>query len=80
MVLTSLRKMPLLSGDRVEEQGISGQRLAAILRTKAEENYAAFAHRDLDQRSFSFDAIGAEQPSGKQGILVQRVPSDDLDV
>ena len=48
------------SGDCIEEQRIGCQRLPTILWPKAEEDDAAFAHADFDQRGFAFDAISAE--------------------
>ena len=46
--------------DCIEKQRIGCPRLTAVLRAKAEENDAAFAHADFDQRGFAFDAIAAE--------------------
>src|SRR5713226_1806836 len=62
---------------RIKEQRIGRQRLAAILRAKAKENDAAFAHSDFDQGGFAFDTIASEQPAGKQRVFVFRIPGDD---
>src|SRR6266542_2733281 len=68
----------LVSSNCVEEERISRQRLAAILRAKAEENDAAFAQTHFDQGGFAFDAIAAKQPTGQQRILVFGIRGDDL--
>ena len=78
MARTRRRVHDLLSADRIEEQRISRQRLAAVLRAKAEENDAAFADAYFDQRRFAFDAIAAQQPTGKKRIFILWIPSDDL--
>ena len=54
------RSLHLLERDRVEEQRIGRQRLAAVLWSKAEENDAAFADANFNQRGFAFDPIAAE--------------------
>src|ERR1044071_7728152 len=69
----------LTAADRIKEERISSHRLATILRPKTEENYAAFAQAELDQRRLAFDEISAEEPAGQQRILVTRIPGDDLD-
>lgn len=55
--------LPLSYG--VEEQRISRQRLAAILRPKSEKDDTAFAHGYFDQRGFAFESITAQKPAGE---------------
>lgn len=49
--------------DRIKEQGISGERLRAIVWAEAEENDSPFAHRDFDECGFSSDAAIAKEPA-----------------
>ena len=71
--------LPVLARtDRIEEQWISGQRLPAILRAKAEEDDAALAVDNFDQRGFALDAIAAEEPAGKERVFVFWIRSDDM--
>src|SRR6267143_928082 len=58
-VESAIFALSLFGADGIEEERVSGQRLAAVLWAKAEENNAAFAQRDFNQRGFSFDEIPA---------------------
>src|ERR1700682_2755714 len=70
--------LPSFRRNRVEEERIRRQRLATILRPKAEENNTAFAHGDFDECGFAFDPIAAQQPAGEQRVFVFRIPRDDV--
>ena len=58
-VESAIFALSLFGADGIEEERVSGQRLAAVLGAKAEENDPALAHCDFHQRSFSFDEIPA---------------------
>src|ERR1035438_10112837 len=68
----------LLKVKRVEEEFVSGVRLAAPLRFEPQQDYAAFADVGFERGDLALDAIGAGQIAAGQRGPLARVAGEDL--
>ncbi len=69
VISVNLQQKSFLLTYGIEQQWKRRQRLPAILRAEAEQDYFAFADGKFDECGFAGDLLGTERPAGEEDVF-----------